>query len=117
MPKLTAYHVSPIPDIAAFRAGTHFGSLEASLERSAASKFQSLDLYLYRVDSSLTSPLEIYDEGGVHCIEYLVSAVRAAKPKALSRVREPERSLEVDTPGLEWPGVSKVTQDSWRFRH
>jgi hypothetical protein len=78
MPTVTAYHVSPVADLAGFRAGTHFGTRAAAMERATANKYQGADLYLYRVRLTYDAALEIFDEGGVHDLEYLIDAVREA---------------------------------------
>lgn len=79
-----AYHSSPNPSVKTFKPGTHFGSEKAAIERASASKYEAQEMYVYKVVLSITKPLEIYDEGGVHDLNYLIDAVQSADRKALS---------------------------------
>lgn len=83
MPKLTLFHASPNADISSFHPGSHFGTREAALERAGARKFDELEMTLYEVKIDISKPLEIFDEGGSHTLEYIVSAIRSADRKAL----------------------------------
>lgn len=78
MTTVVAHHVSPASDICSFRPGSHFGTRAAASERAAAGKFEGADLFLYSVELTFDASLEIYDEGGVHDLDYLIDAVRCA---------------------------------------
>jgi hypothetical protein len=82
---ISAFHASPYDDISIFRPLTHFGPRDAAVERAAARKFDDQEMTLYEVELNIENPLEIYDEGGSHTVEYLVSAIRGADRKAMNR--------------------------------
>lgn len=75
---ICAFHTSPNPDITQFQPCTHFGSREGAAERATAGKFNGQDITLYEVEIDLRNPLEIYDEGGVHTVEYLLDAIHSS---------------------------------------
>lgn len=84
MPTLSLFHSSPNAEIQQFLPGSHFGTRDTAVERAGARKFDGLEMSLYEVKIQITRPLEIYDEGGSHTLEYIVSAIRSADRSALN---------------------------------
>jgi hypothetical protein len=86
MSKITLFHASPEADICSFHRGSHFGTRNAALERAGAAKFNEQEMSLYEVQINISRPLEIFDEGGPHTLEYIVGAIRSADRKTLNIV-------------------------------
>lgn len=84
MNKLNLFHASPEAEITEFYRGSHFGTRDAALERAGARKFEGQPMTMYEVQVQIARPLEIFDEGGSHTLEYIVSAIRSADRRALN---------------------------------
>lgn len=105
-----AWHVSPVPDIRQFKAGTHFGTRAAALERATATKYAGQQLYLYEVALDIRRPLQIWDEGVRHSAVDLAEAVRSQQPRAIRgwHLEEIRRLVDAEGEDAAMAGLATV---------